>query len=366
MGLQWFELGQCRLEPRLHWVDEETARFYSDLEILIGRFRLLLANDEPAAFPARFGKESCAYVLASWQMGLKPVLDLGEELPLPELPDDDVGEPVNGPFDLENLSLTFRSQDREQVWNGLELQTFVHVLETTIGAYAGLRPCYGVGAADCDLVWIARVLRPLCVGARFGELMGDLQQAVTSLQGPAMFFFTSIAVQALEPEQLVGFCGPDRLICTQAEFSPEQEAVIFRKQDRPPLYLPPSWSFGEDLGFGKTRTPEILEQLIDAERRVLRCRVPVNLFHFQGHFHGRPVLPGITMVLWAVALMQQSPNLGAFRGLHALKFHQPVFPGAELEITLNPDRAKGRALFKISSSEKTHVSGRILFQSRPG
>jgi beta-hydroxyacyl-ACP dehydratase FabZ len=71
---------------------------------------------------------------------------------------------------------------------------------------------------------------------------------------------------------------------------------------------------------------------------------------FQGHFPGRPIMPGVliveAMAQAACILMLRKPEmkdkLAFFMGIDGVKFRKPVLPGDQLELRVEITRAGGR------------------------
>ena len=82
-----------------------------------------------------------------------------------------------------------------------------------------------------------------------------------------------------------------------------------------------------------------LEESDDATRRVT-IEVPLDLRYFDGHFEGRPMLPGVAQV---AALADRHARrlvagLGPVLRLQRVKFTAVVTPGERLELTLTEER----------------------------
>lgn len=71
---------------------------------------------------------------------------------------------------------------------------------------------------------------------------------------------------------------------------------------------------------------------------VVALRVDPHHPAFAGHFPGRPIVPGVLLLDWALAALQDEyPALALPGELATVKFLKPVTPGAELRIVLRSD-----------------------------
>lgn len=77
--------------------------------------------------------------------------------------------------------------------------------------------------------------------------------------------------------------------------------------------------------------------------------VTMNEPFFQGHFPGRPLMPGVLIVealaqVGAVALLSRPENRGKlalFAGLDRVRFKRPVRPGDTLRLEVTLERMRG-------------------------
>lgn len=89
--------------------------------------------------------------------------------------------------------------------------------------------------------------------------------------------------------------------------------------------------------------------------------VPGSLDFFPDHFPRLGILPGVVQVDWAITLARAHlPVTGAFRGLRALKFLNPILPDSALTLALTQD-APGELSFSYRAGERAYSSGRVRF-----
>jgi 3-hydroxyacyl-[acyl-carrier-protein] dehydratase len=107
------------------------------------------------------------------------------------------------------------------------------------------------------------------------------------------------------------------------------------------------------------RYPFLLVDFVDAidnDRIVARKLVSRNEPHFEGHFPGHPVMPGVLIIealaqagaLFAARLTGFDPikQVIYFMGMDAVKFRKPVVPGDVLRLEVVPLR-RGGAVWKM-------------------
>ena len=100
---------------------------------------------------------------------------------------------------------------------------------------------------------------------------------------------------------------------------------------------------------------------IDNDRIVARKLVSRNEPHFEGHFPGHPVMPGVLIIealaqagaLFAARLTGFDPvkQVIYFMGMDAVKFRKPVVPGDVLRLEVVPLR-RGGAVWKMRGEAK--------------
>ena len=109
---------------------------------------------------------------------------------------------------------------------------------------------------------------------------------------------------------------------------------------------------------------------VDGERIVARKMVSRNEPHFQGHFPGHPVMPGVLIIealaqagaIYACRLVDFDPGRQViyFMSLDKVKFRKPVVPGDALMLEVVPLR-KGGAIWKMRGEAK--VNGAVVAEA---
>ena len=107
-------------------------------------------------------------------------------------------------------------------------------------------------------------------------------------------------------------------------------------------------------------------ECVPGQRAVGLKNVSVNEPHFQGHFPGRPIMPGV-LIVEAMAqvggvLMAQQPDmqegLFVFAGIDKVRFRRLVVPGDQLVMTVELLCVKQRRFGKMQA--RAEVDGQLV------
>jgi 3-hydroxyacyl-[acyl-carrier-protein] dehydratase len=113
----------------------------------------------------------------------------------------------------------------------------------------------------------------------------------------------------------------------------------------------------------------LVDRIIDfvpGERAVGIKNVTFNEPHFQGHFPGRPIMPGV-LIVEAMAqvggiVLTQLPDvpvgLFMFAGIDKVRFRRPVVPGDQLVMTVELLSVKRRRFGKMQG--RAEVDGQLV------
>ena len=111
----------------------------------------------------------------------------------------------------------------------------------------------------------------------------------------------------------------------------------------------------------------LVDRIVDyvpGERATGLKNVTFNEPHFQGHFPGKPLMPGVLIVeamaqVGGIVLSQMSgvEGLCVFAGIDKVKFRKPVVPGDQLFITTELIKIKRGRFGKMQS--RAEVDGQL-------
>ena len=112
---------------------------------------------------------------------------------------------------------------------------------------------------------------------------------------------------------------------------------------------------------------------VPGKRAVAIKNVTLNEPQFQGHFPGRPLMPGV-LIVEAMAqvgglIVTQMPNLAkglfVFAGIDGVRFRKPVVPGDQLRISCELLSLKRQRFGKVKAEARVDgalvCSGELMF-----
>ncbi|MBF2025520.1 MAG: 3-hydroxyacyl-ACP dehydratase FabZ [Oscillatoriales cyanobacterium C42_A2020_001] len=106
-------------------------------------------------------------------------------------------------------------------------------------------------------------------------------------------------------------------------------------------------------------------EYVPSKRAVGIKNVTFNEPHFQGHFPGRPIMPGVLIIeamaqVGGVVLTQMADLTGGlfmFAGIDGVRFRRPVVPGDQLIMTVELISVKRRRFGKMQG--RAEVDGQL-------
>lgn len=108
---------------------------------------------------------------------------------------------------------------------------------------------------------------------------------------------------------------------------------------------------------------QVLSQNDAASEVILSVFVSDDIEHFEGHFPGLGVLPGVVQIDWAVVFARQffPIPMHGFHQLEQLKFQALLLPNATVELALSWIPSTGRLNFVYRDEKKTYSSGALFW-----
>lgn len=107
-------------------------------------------------------------------------------------------------------------------------------------------------------------------------------------------------------------------------------------------------------------------EYMPGQRAVGIKNVTCNEPHFQGHFPGRPIMPGVLIVeamaqvggVVLTQLLETESGVFLFAGINKVRFRRQVVPGDRLVMTVDLLRIKQRRLGKMQA--RAEVDGQLV------
>ena len=115
----------------------------------------------------------------------------------------------------------------------------------------------------------------------------------------------------------------------------------------------------------RSRLPQILENSVDEKsgEHILQFIVPYDLICLEGHFPGKPILPGVVQVQWVMHFCNELFGVSGkrFLRLEVLKFQKIILPGERIYLGIRWDNQKNVATFRYTRKDHSLSSGRVVF-----
>ncbi|MBB1390132.1 thioester dehydrase [Shewanella sp. SG44-6] len=113
----------------------------------------------------------------------------------------------------------------------------------------------------------------------------------------------------------------------------------------------------------KSELPHIISHEGDNNSYHWRLFISADLAFFKGHFPEQAVLPGITLVDWAVKLGCEAFGYSAkVATLEVLKFQQLILPDTYVDLVIEHQAQKAKLIFSYRDQDKRFASGRIVIK----
>lgn len=117
---------------------------------------------------------------------------------------------------------------------------------------------------------------------------------------------------------------------------------------------------------GNRTDPIILRQCIDDDEARFSLQIPDDLVYFEGHFPGRPILPGVIQIKWVMDLAERLPLSGSlsenFSVMTKLKFMRLITRGDQLTLHLTTSSSGKLLSFRFFDDEGDYSSGQLRFK----
>ncbi|MEN9206189.1 MAG: 3-hydroxyacyl-ACP dehydratase FabZ [Thermostichales cyanobacterium BF4_bins_65] len=113
----------------------------------------------------------------------------------------------------------------------------------------------------------------------------------------------------------------------------------------------------------------LVDRIVEFEpgiRAVGIKNVTINEPFFQGHFPGRPIMPGVLIIealaqvggIILLQLPETEGKLALFAGIDQVRFRRPVVPGDQLRLAMELITIKQKRIGKMRG--QAHVDGQLV------
>lgn len=107
--------------------------------------------------------------------------------------------------------------------------------------------------------------------------------------------------------------------------------------------------------------PEILLRSAAERRLEYALYLPADLIYFMGHFPGKPILPGVTQIDWAISLAKPLFAIGGVKSLERIKFMRPIRPCSRISLLLKLTEDTPCLSYRFFDNYGDYSSGKIVF-----
>ena len=113
------------------------------------------------------------------------------------------------------------------------------------------------------------------------------------------------------------------------------------------------------------KSTQVTDPLLLSEEKLehgwrLHLQVPRDLYYFQGHFTGTPVVAGVCQLKWVVDFIARYwGRRVALSAMEAVKFHQLLLPEQKFHIEIK-SRDERKWSYRITRDTDKIASGRIV------
>lgn len=117
------------------------------------------------------------------------------------------------------------------------------------------------------------------------------------------------------------------------------------------------------LGRSDRREPLVVATSVESGTITRVINIPSDLYWFEGHFHGDPILPGLLQLKFAIEMAGALGGItGQPRTIRQLKFKAPIRPDSVVALSVT-SVGLAEVGFTFHSGDGEHSSGRLCYRS---